>query len=166
MKADAYGSGDEEILLAAKDQEGHDPLGMTTEDWSPDGRFIAYSSNESGRWEVYIRSFPDMNKQWQVSTDGGSNQLWCGTGKELFYRKGDAFLAVPVETGPELKLGTAKVLFSGKYANSWHSSPDGKQFLLGKKLSRADKPAVQDLLRRINIILNWPEELKKRIPSP
>ena len=130
---------------------------------SPDGRFVAYSSNETGRWEVYIRSFPDMKNQISVTTDGAGNQLWCGTGKELFYRKGDAFLAVPVETDPELKLGTARVLFSRKYpSNPWHNSPDGTRFLLAKKLPRTDKPAVQDLLRRINIILNWPEEL----PSP
>jgi hypothetical protein len=107
-----------------------------------------------------------MKKQWKASADGGGSQFWCATGKELFYRKGEAFLAVPVETDPELKLGTPRVLFSsGNYASSpWHASLDGKRFLLSKQLPLP--PAARSVPRRINIILNWTEELKQRIPSP
>jgi serine/threonine-protein kinase len=151
------------LLLHEKHKESNPQI-------SPDGRFMAYSSNESGRSEVYIRSFPDLKKQWQVTTDGGvdaawcaTGKDWCATGKELFYRNEDAFLAVPVEVEPELKFGIHRVLFRGKYAAPWEHSMDGKRFLLSKQLPLPE--TARALPRRINIILNWAEELKQRIPS-
>lgn len=69
---------------------------------SPDGKYMAYFSNESGRYEVYMRPFPEVNKgKWQISTGGGESPLWSPDGRELFYRNGGAVMAVPVDTNPD-----------------------------------------------------------------
>ena len=88
---------------------------------SPDGRWMAYASNESGKSEVYVRPFPDVNKgKWQVSTSGGNSPLWSPDGRELFYRSGDAAMAVRVETEPTFKPGKPTVLFRGTYSMQPH----------------------------------------------
>ena len=80
-------------------------------------RWMAYASNESGKYEVYVRPFPEVNKgKWQVSTSGGNSPLWSPDGRELFYRSGDAVMAVPVETEPTFKPGKPTVLFRGTYS--------------------------------------------------
>ena len=67
---------------------------------------MAYSSSESGKFEIYVRPFPDVNKgRWQVSTAGGDTPLWSPGGREIFYRNGDAVMAVAVETQPAFKAG-------------------------------------------------------------
>jgi serine/threonine protein kinase len=133
---------------------------------SLDGRYIAYSSNESGKQEVYVRPFPDVDSggRWQVSTDGGENPLWSPDGRELFYRNGDAIMAVSVIKDPSFSIETPKILFRGKYfspgttvGTSWDISPDGKRFLMMKE-NAVGGP------RKINIVLNWFEELKQRVP--
>ena len=138
---------------------------------SPDGRWMAYASNESGKYEVYVRPFPDVNNgKWQVSTSGGNTPLWSPDGRELYYHIGDAAMAVPVETEPAFKPGKPKVLFqlttnirvSGidmRDWTYWDISPDGKRFLMLK-----DTAAAAEGPRRINIVLNWIEELKQRVP--
>ena len=83
---------------------------------SPDGRYVAYQSDESGKGEIYVRTFPDVNKgKWQVSSSGGNSPLWSPDGRELFYRSGDATMAVEVETQPTFKRGNPKTLFQGTY---------------------------------------------------
>ena len=140
---------------------------------SPNGRWMAYASNESGKYEVYVCPFPDVKKgKWKVSASGGNHPLWSPDGRELFYSSSDATMAVPVETDPQFKLnGTPSVLFPGKLgkiigANRlamadhtyWDISPDGKRFLMLK-----DSP--DEAPRKINIVLNWLEELKQRVPG-
>jgi eukaryotic-like serine/threonine-protein kinase len=136
-------------------------------DVSPDGKWMAYTSEESGRMEIYVRPFPDVNSgKWPVSINGGQEPRWSPSGRELFYRNGDEMVAVTVETTPTFKAGLPKVLFRGKYFSSfghnWDISPDGKRFLMIKniqgELSSAEGP------RKINIVLNWTEELKRRVP--
>jgi Tol biopolymer transport system component len=136
---------------------------------SPDGRWIAYASNESGKYEVYVRPFPEVNKgKWQVSTSGGNTPLWSPDSRELYYHIGDAAMAVPVETESAFKPGTPTVLFRNITSLSstgvdmtndtyWDISPDGKHFLMVKE-------AVAEAPRKINIVVNWFEELKQRIP--
>lgn len=77
---------------------------------------MAYQSNESGRNEVYVRSFPDVKKggKWQVSVNGGDSPLWSPNKQELFYRSGDSHMVVDVETEPAFRPGKAKVLFIRK----------------------------------------------------
>ena len=85
---------------------------------SPDGRWLAYESNSSGRNEVYVRPFPNVGDgQWQISTGGGVQALWARSGRELFYVANDeALMAVPVMTGDGAwRAGTPTVVFKGGY---------------------------------------------------
>ena len=137
---------------------------------SPDGRWMAYTSDESGQNEIYVRPFPEVNKgRWQVSTSGGGWPLWSPNGRELFYLSNDSAMAVSVETGPTLSFGTPKTLFRSTYLGSsstggtlWDISPDGKRFLLVKDAAANGKPT--EFPRKINIVVNWFEELRQRVP--
>jgi serine/threonine protein kinase/Tol biopolymer transport system component len=131
---------------------------------STDGKWLAYQSDESGSWEIYIRPFPDVDSggRWQVSTNGGEFPLWSPNGKELFYRGPDSIVAVSVETKPTLKLGTPKNLFLNKYVGQFDITPDGKRFVMLKPLAASnEKPAAKG---KIVVVLNWLEELKQRVP--
>jgi serine/threonine-protein kinase len=135
---------------------------------SPDGHWLAYTSDESDQSEVYVRPFPEVNKsKWQVSTSGGHSPLWSPDGRELFYRNGDETMAVRVETEPIFKPGKPTVLFRGAYfkalgsLTAWDISPDGKRFLIVKEA----KPTAAEVPRKINIVVNWFEELKQRVPK-
>jgi serine/threonine protein kinase len=140
---------------------------------SPNGRWMAYTSNQSGHYEVYVRPFPKVDtEQWQVSTSGGDSPLWSPDGRELFYRNGDAAMTVPVKTDPSFSLKTPKILFRGEYIpsdlrlgsfepHSWDIRPDGKRFLMMKQSGAGTSATAGP--RRINIVLNWFEELKQRV---
>lgn len=137
---------------------------------SPNGRWIAYESLESGRGEVYVRPFPDVNAgRWQISTDGGTRPLWNANGRELFYYvPGGTMMAVPVETAQSFKAGSPQVIFKGAYAVGWAGrqysvTPDGKRFLMIKEaaLNSGSNPAQT----QINVVVNWFDELKERVPT-
>ena len=120
---------------------------------SPDGRYIAYQSNESGRTEVYVHEFPDARNKWQISTSGGTQAHWRGDGKELFYRVGTALMAVPVTTGETLTIGSPVKLFDTRFAavtarGHYRAWPDGQRFLVLAPLAR-------DLERPAAVVLNW-----------
>jgi serine/threonine-protein kinase len=147
---------------------------------SPDGRWIAYVSAESGKNEIYVRPFPDVNKgKWQISTEGGNSPRWSPDGSELFYLIGntDAVMSVAVESDPTFKPGNPKVLFRGKYLGSlpangvpWDVHPDGKRFLMIKEIGKTGSASVDGGTkaagpRKINIVVNWFEELKQRVPA-
>jgi serine/threonine-protein kinase len=139
---------------------------------SPDGRYMAYTSNESGQNQIYVRPFPQVEGgRWQVSTTGGDSPLWSPNGRELFYRNGDSVMAVSVKTAPIFNLETPKTLFRGTYVNAvflygswdftaWDISPDGKRFLMMKEAGTGAGGGP----RKINVVLNWFEELKQRVP--
>jgi eukaryotic-like serine/threonine-protein kinase len=135
---------------------------------SPDGRWMAYISNESGKVEVYVRPFPDVNKgKWQVSISGGYDPLWSQDGRELFYRKGDTVMAVAVQTETTFKPGKTETLFRGTYVanfGAWDFSQDGKRFLMIKPPASTGAAPTAAGPRKINIVLNWFEELKQRVP--
>ena len=141
---------------------------------SPDGRWMAYSSNESRRSEVYVRSFPDVNRgRWQVSANGGDSPLWSPDGRELFYRSDDAVMALSVKTEPSFStVGTPRLLFKGTFLRAnpmegkpWDISPDGKRFLMMKRATpTAAETAAAAPQSKIHIVLNWFEELKQRVP--
>ena len=104
-----------------------------------------------------------------ISIDGGNSPLWSPDGSELFYRNDDATIAVPVEAGPSLKLGNPEVLFRQAYISTWRFatlytpwdiSPNDKRFLMIKP----EFPEGDDAYK-INIVLNWFEELKQKVPT-
>jgi serine/threonine protein kinase/Tol biopolymer transport system component len=161
------GKRDMKELLQEKHSEGEPQI-------SPDGRYVAYQSDESGKGEIYVRSFPDVNKgKWQVSSNGGGSPLWSPDGSELFYRSGDATMAVDVETDPTFKRGNPKTLFRGTYSSTaiqnsvttpWDISPDGKKFLMIKPPASAAAPTAASPRPKIIVVVNWFEELKQRVP--
>lgn len=102
---------------------------------SPNGKWVAYRSDESGRSEIYVRGLDAGGRKWLVSTDGGSEPEWRQDGKELFYLRGNAVTAVDVSTaGAEFDAGKPKALFEKMIAdprrNRYLASPDGQQFLV------------------------------------
>jgi eukaryotic-like serine/threonine-protein kinase len=133
--------------------------------FSPDGRWLAYISNETGRHEVYVQSYPGPGGKWQVSTEGGTEPAWNRNGRELFYRSGDKMMSVDVTTQPSFSVGKSRMLFEGQYAptpypgTNYDVSPDGQRFLMVK-------PGEQEAATtQINVVLNWFEELKRRVPA-
>ena len=89
----------------------HTSSNETSARFSPDGRFITYESNESGRSEVYVTPYPGPGGRWQVSTDGGASPVWSRDGRELFYRSGEKMMTASVETRPTFRAGVPKLLF-------------------------------------------------------
>ncbi len=133
--------------------------------FSPDGRWIAYGSNESGQEEVYVQPFPGPGGRWQISTNGGVAPEWSRSSPELFYLNGDKMMSVPVSTKPIFSAGTPHVLFEARYAlggaltNSlYDASADGQRFYL---LTSSEPESVANEFR---VVLSWAQELK-RAPS-
>jgi len=105
--------------------------------FSPDGGHVAYASDESGRLEVYVQSYPGGAPRFQVSTEGGSEPVWARSGKELFFRQGRRLFVVDVATSAALALGRPKLLFTGNYlrgslAANYDVSKDGTRFVMVK----------------------------------
>jgi hypothetical protein len=131
--------------------------------FSPDNRWFAYQSNESGRFEVYVQSYPPSGGKWQISTAGGGVPMWRGDGKELFYLSLDGtFFAAPIKViGAGLEIGLPMKLFKHRLAgrsnrnrNSWVATRDGQRFLL-------NAPNDDGTSRSIQVVLNWMAGLKK-----
>jgi eukaryotic-like serine/threonine-protein kinase len=117
--------------------------------FSPDGRRIAYSSNASGRYEIWTRSFPELADATQVSLNGGTNPKWAATGREIFYRAGDSMMSAPIETARQVRVGQPVRLFSGHYEGAGHDlsfsvTRDGQRFVMvkGDPASRLDRLVV------------------------
>ena len=131
--------------------------------FSPDGHFIAYASDQSGRNELYMRAFPNGGEEWTISTDGGTEPRWSQRSGELFYRNGNAMMAVDVKTSPTVTIGTPHRLFERRFNPSlgyWANydvTPDGQRFLMIKGTG-LEAP------RQINVVLNWFEELNRLVP--
>ena len=137
-------------------------------DFSPNGRYLAYQSEESGRSEIYVRPFPRVdNGRWQVSTAGGTRPVWARSGRELFYLDASNTLtAVPVGTsGPTISIGIPAKVFDTKYAEPnpsrhYDVSADGQRFLMLKASATGDPNATP-----VSMVLveHWFEELKQRV---
>ncbi|MDA2924229.1 protein kinase [Acidobacteria bacterium AH-259-L09] len=131
---------------------------------SPDGRWMAYQSDESGRHEVYVTPFPGAGPKQQISMEGGAEPVWGPDGRELFYREGDKMMAVAVKTHPKFTAAKPKVLFEGRYttnriAANYDITPDGRRFLMIKVGEQESAPT------QINVVFNWFEELKRLVPT-
>ena len=141
------------------------PFSESSGQISPDGRWVAYVSDESGRQEIYVRPFPGPGGKWQVSIEGGAEVAWSPKGNELFYRSaGQRMMAVDVQTQPTFSAGKPHLLFEGPYVaggtGAFYSiSPDGQRFLMMKAPEQQ-----QSALTEFNVILNWFEDLKKKVP--
>jgi serine/threonine-protein kinase len=131
---------------------------------SPNGRWMAYVSNDSGRFEVYVRPYPGAGNRVQVSIDGGTEVAWARNGRELFYWNQQKLIAAQIQTEPVLELGNRAVLFEGPFVRSvpgipnYDVSPDGTRFLMLKPSEETGEE------RSLNIIVNWFEELERRVP--
>jgi hypothetical protein len=131
------------------------PYNEVAAEFSPDGRFIAYESNEAGEQsEIYVRPYPEGNPRRKVSANGGTAPRWGTHGKELFYRVGGKVMALNVETRPDFVAATPRELFDGPYG-AYDALPDGASFVMVKEMADGDPPT------RINFVLNWFEELKR-----
>lgn len=134
--------------------------------FSPDGHWLAYTSDESGQNEIYVQAFPGPGGKAQVSTDGGHSPVWSRDGKELFYRNGSRMMAATVTFRPSFSASSPRVLFEGIYLDTprretnYDVSPDGQRFLMLKGEVGGTGPT------QYHVVLNWSEELKRRVPPP
>jgi serine/threonine-protein kinase len=157
-----------EALLTTVEVDGDDIDGANLE-WlpasaggaafSPDGGWLAYSGEETGIWQVYVRSWPDGEVVRQISTDGGIEPRWCPCG-ELYYRVGDTFWAVEVKTAPELDWKAPEVAWEADFIDtpgrSYDVSSDGNRLYVVK-------PVRPDITDRIHVVSNWFDELEERV---
>ena len=120
--------------------------------FSPDGRYVAYCSNETGRYEVYVRSFPDGERKWQISSNLGGQPRWTRDGKQLFYVEGSTLLSVPVNAGDNFTMGSAEKLFNHPSLRGvtpdYEISADGRRVLL-------PEPLGEHRERAIHVVENW-----------
>jgi serine/threonine-protein kinase len=130
--------------------------------FSPDGHWIVYTSDESGRYEVYVRPYPGPGAKWQISTEGGEEPLWSADGHEVFYRNGEKWMAATVQLKPDFRAETPRILFEKYFINvpglSHYVSPDFQRQVV-------IEPITQEDPKQINIVLNWFEELEARVPA-
>ena len=137
------------------------------EEWpmfSPDGRWLAYSSNETGRYEVYVRRFPEGDSKHLLSTHGGRGPIWSPNGRELFFAEGKRLMAVAVRTEPELSAGQPEPLFGGdeyiwSRVRNYDVLPDGSGFVIVRS------GGGQAPLRSLRVVINWVAELERLAPS-
>jgi serine/threonine-protein kinase len=139
--------------------------GRANEMWpafSPDGTWIAYQSDETGRFEIYLRRFPGGGGMRQISTGGGEYSAWNPNGKELFYRGGDNMMAVAVETEGDLVLGRPTALYERRYPRTLFSTfsvtPDGQRFI------DIDDSVAEPAPTHLVLVQNFGEELKRLAP--
>jgi serine/threonine-protein kinase len=130
---------------------------------SPDGKWLAYVSNESGRNDVYLRPFPALDRRWAISTQGGTQPVWNPQGGEIFYRDADRMMVVGITTQPEVRLSAPRQLFEQRYAYgsgitiaNYDVTSDGRRFIMVKDESGAG---------RLNIVLNWLTDLERLKPA-
>jgi Tol biopolymer transport system component len=131
---------------------------------SPSGGWIAYQSNESGRDEVYVQRYPGGGRLQQITTGGGMYPAWSRDGRELFYWTGDALGVVAVESGAEFRFSNARELFKTSWpvvapTAPYDVAPDGQRFVFVRDAGRQLGPA------QFNFVLDWLQELTKRVPA-
>jgi eukaryotic-like serine/threonine-protein kinase len=130
--------------------------------FSPNGHWMAYASDESGQMQVYVRPFPGPDRRWPVSTQGGTQPSWNRNGKEIFYRIGNKMMVVDVSGSVDVTLSQPRQLFEQRYVfqnislANYDVSPDGQRFVMVKDETGSG---------RLNVVLNWTEELKRLVPT-
>jgi Tol biopolymer transport system component len=131
--------------------------------FSPEGKWVAYSSDESGKPEVWVQAFPGPGQRWQISTTGGDQPAWRGDGKELFYVGPDKkLMSVSIKAGPGIEAGVPQPLFDMHIRtepitgsrNQYAMTPDGQRFLVVTLLEEAARPPI-------TVVTNWTTALRK-----
>jgi serine/threonine-protein kinase len=139
--------------------------------FSPDGRFLAYTSDETGRYEVYVKPYPGPGARVQISSDGGRSPVWARNGQELFYHtipdqdRSSVMMAVDIVVGPEIRASTPRFLFRGDYVHAqpvrnYDVTPDGQRFLM----VRGEPAPLVEEATELQVVLNWHQELKRLVP--
>ena len=145
-----------------------------TPEFSPDGRWLAYVSNESGRNEVYVQPYPGPGERHLISTNGGEQPAWSGNGRELFYVQGGGFggggvttlMSVKVATAPAFLAGTPEAVFESAdlrtaWGRSYDVASDGRRFLLTLNKEAPTNLAPAQMI----FVQHWFEELKRLVPT-
>ncbi len=141
------------------------PFSERTPKLSPDGRFIVYTSDASGRDEIYVQPFPEGGRRTTVSSNGGQNPRWSRDGRELFYTEGSTLVAVAVAPGPTFSARSKEYLFehpmfAWPYMPQYDVSPDGKRFIIPTPVE-----ADPDAKPMIRVVQNWVEEFREHKPD-
>jgi hypothetical protein len=132
---------------------------------SPDGHWLAYQSNESGRPEIYVRDLSAAGARTPVSTDSGEEPHWSHDGRELFYRKQGSFMSVDCETNPNFRASTPRELFKGVFdlrstsGVTYDVDPKGGRFLMIRPAAETTAATT------MKIVLNWFDELRRVVPK-
>ncbi len=159
-----------DILTFSMEEETSQPFVTTPAsesmfEFSPDGNYVAYTSNKSSQNEIYVKSYPPTDQEWIISTDGGTDPHWSPDGSELYYRDltQNKMMVVSIKRTPAFDRGLPQVLFEGIYLSipgpSYDVSRDGTRFLMLK--GTEDKRAWT----QVNVVTNWFEELKRLVPT-
>ena len=129
---------------------------------SPDNRWLAYVSNESGRQEIYVRPVSGSGEKWQVSTEGGTEPVWAHSGRELFYRNAAKMMAVDIAAGPAFTAGKPELLFEGQFRAvtggtraEYDVTSDDQKFLM------IQESGAQSAPRQLEVVQEWFSELKR-----
>ena len=136
---------------------------------SPDGQWLAYRSNQSGAFEVYLQPYPGPGSTTPVSIGGGDSAVWSRDGRELFYRVGNRMMVVEVEPEPTLRVGPPEELWEEPYYDTgfgsprqYHVAPDGRFLMIRLGATTDDATASPELI----LVQNWFDELQRLVPTP
>ena len=130
---------------------------------SPDGRWIAYESDESGRYEVYVQRFPALGSKVQLSADGGTQPVWSRDGRQLFYRGGGKIMNVSVSASDPIQLGAPVALFDDAYLDKganhtgYDVSADGRRLVFSRESDTTPR-------KYLDVLQGWLPELQRRAP--
>ena len=127
---------------------------------SPDGRWVAYASDDSGKNQIYVRAFPGPGGKVPISVEGGENPRWSRGGRELFYLDPakSRVMAVDIQAGPMFRIGQTHALFE-QHNPDWDVAPDGQHFLVRKQ------PQTVQNEPKLQVVVNWFDELRRRVPA-
>jgi hypothetical protein len=139
------------------------PFGEAFARFSPDGRWIAYQSDESGRYEIYVTAYPGPGGRIQISRNGGEYPLWSPNGREIYYSSMDGrYYAVEVTFTPEIQAGEPQLLFEGPFigvaGHAWNITPDGQHFILLENKENFEPRTT------LTVITNFFDELRRHVP--